>query len=368
MNRGTAPSPRPEVLTLTPYVPGRPQEDVAQAHGLTQVIRLAANENPGGPSPRAVAAMAAAAPTAHLYPEASSRTLRAALAARTGLPEEGVFAGNGSDEIIRLLAACYLSAGDLAVVPAQSFPNYRRVALLMGARVMEIPLAAGAMDLMAMARVCQQPARAVFLCRPNNPTGGVFPAAEFATFLATVSPATLVVVDEAYHEYDDTGFDALSYLADYPNLVVTRTFSKAYGLAGLRVGYGLGAAAVWAPLRAAREPFSVNRLASVAALAALADADHLTRTIAACQAGKAYLTDACATLGLDVWPSQGNFVFIDLGRPALPVCAALEQRGVIVRPGDGFGLPTGIRVTVGHATEIQRFVAALSEVMNHPEL
>jgi histidinol-phosphate aminotransferase len=349
---------RPEVLLLQPYVPGKPVADVQREYGLTRVIKLASNENPLGPSPRAVEALQRAMSQVHVYPETTARALREALSRHVGLPPEWIVVGNGSDELLRLLAACYIHPGDRVVVPGCSFPNYRAVSHLFGARVDEVPLRDETMDLEEMANRAAG-ARLLFLCRPNNPTGAVFPAAAFARFMARVPPESLVLLDQAYHEFDETAFDGLDFLRRYPNLILTRTFSKAYGLAGLRIGYGLAHPELWQPLFTVREPFSVNVLAQTAALAALEDADHLAATQANNQAGKAFLSALCRDLGLTFVPTQGNFLLIDLGRPCRPVFEELLRQGVIVRPCDGFGRPTCIRVTVGTPAENQVLAEAL---------
>ncbi|MFO7173170.1 MAG: histidinol-phosphate transaminase [Bacillota bacterium] len=360
---------RPEVAAIPPYVPGLSPGEVMRELGIADVVKLASNENPLGPSPLAVAAAARAAAQGHLYPEGTAPSLRRALAAAWGLEPDWFIVGNGSDEVFRLLAEAYLRPGDRVVVPTPGFAAYTIVARLMGAAVEPVPLdPAGAMDLAAMAAVAagtgdRPPARLVFLTRPNNPTGGVFSAEAFARFLAAVPPETLVVLDEAYREYDSTPFDTRGFVLAHPHLVVTRTFSKVYGLAGFRVGYGVGRPEVLAPLFAIRDPFSVSLIAQAAAEAALADAEHLRRSVALAREGREFLYGLCRELGLRHWPSEANFVLIDLGRPAAPVHEALLRRGVIVRPAASFGLPTCIRVTVGTPEQNQRFAAALRAVL-----
>lgn len=349
---------RPEVLHLKPYIPGKPVSEVQREFGLADVVKLASNENAVGPSPLALEAMKAAGPEAHIYPEPTAPVLRKALAGLTGLPTDWIFVGHGSDEIIRLLAASYINPGDRVVVPDCSFPNYRAASALFGAQVVDVSLRAETMDLQAMAEAAAG-ARILFLCRPNNPTGAVFPEAAFRTFMEQIAPETLVLVDQAYHEYDTSGFDGLGLLSTYPNLILTRTFSKAYGLAGLRIGYGLARPEIWAPLLTVREPFSVNAMAQAAALAALQDQTHLAQTLAVTEEGKGYLAGVCAELGLEYVPSEANFLLIDLDRPVQPVFEALLRQGVIVRPCSGFGRPTCMRVTVGTPGQNQRFAAAL---------
>lgn len=390
------PSPRPEIAQLQPYVPGRPIRDVQEQYGLTRVIKLASNENPLGPSPQAVAAMQEAMATAHLYPEATAPLVREALGRKLGLDPNWVLVGNGSDSIIRLLCLAYIQSGDRVVVPGCSFPSYKNFALTAGAEVIEVPLRDEAMDLRQMAdaavgpstvatttgadhpaadesagpgadhlpaaALTGAPARVVFLCRPNNPTGAVFPEAAFRNFLATIPPETLVVIDEAYKEYDTTDFDSLGLLQAHPNLVLLRTFSKIYGLGGVRVGYGIAHPAIWQPCLTVREPFAISSIAQAAALGALADDSFVERSRQVNADGKRLLTAACDRLGLRWVPTEANFLFIDLGRPAGPINEALLAQGVIVRPVGG--RPTCLRVTIGLPEENQVFIEALQTILS----
>lgn len=353
---------RPEVLELKPYVPGKPIAEVQREFGLADIVKLASNENPLGPSPLAVEAMRATAGQMHLYPESTAPELREALARHVGLAPDWVMIGNGTDELLKLLPAAYIRPGDRVVVPGCSFPNYRTFSQLFGAVVDEVPLVGETMDLEAMARLAPG-ARIIFLCRPNNPTGAVFPEDAFRRFMAAVEPETLVLIDEAYHEFDESEFDSMGLLQQFPNLIVTRTFSKAYGLCGLRVGYGMARPEIWKPLLLVREPFSVNAMSQAAALAALQDGHHLEVTIANNRAGMAYLAQVCGDLGITYVPSQANFLLIDLGRPAAPVFDYLLRHGVIVRPMAGAGRPTCLRVTVGTPRENERFATILREAL-----
>jgi histidinol-phosphate aminotransferase len=356
---------RAAVSRMKPYVPGKPLEEVRREYGLDDLVKLNQNENPLGPSRRAVRAAAEALGAAgHLYPEGTARAFRSRVAELQGLPgAEWVIAGNGSDELFRLLAEAYLEPGDRVVVPAPSFSYYRFVAELMGGQVVAVPLREGAMDLDAMAAAAGG-ARLLFLCRPNNPTGGVFAEAAFETFLEAVSPDCIVVLDEAYREFDETPFDARPHLVRYSNLVVTRTFSKIYGMAAFRLGYGMAQPGLLRPLLTIRDPFSLNIAATAAGLAALEDAAHLERSVALVREGKEFFYRLCRRLGLSCQPSQANFVLIDLGRPASEVAEALLGRGVIVRPCASFGLPTCIRVSVGLPDENRRFASALEATLH----
>ncbi len=358
------PGVRAAVQSMKPYVPGKPVEDVQRELGLSDLVKLNQNENPLGPSPRAVAAAQAAMAEVHTYPEGTARRLRNRLAEMWDLPADWFLVGNGSDEVFRLLAEVYLEPGDRVVVPVPSFAAYRFVAELMGAEVVDVPLAGWTMDLPAMAdAAAESGAKLLFLCRPNNPTGAVFAEADLRAAMERVPPSTLVVVDEAYREFDATPFDSRALVRDYPNVVVTRTFSKIYGMAGFRLGYGIMRPELLAPIWTARDPFSVNGLAVAAGLAALDDTEHLARTLAVTREGKAYLYAAFERLGLACVPSEANFILFDAGRPAAEVFDRLLRRGVLVRPCASFGLPNHLRVTVGTAEENRRFVEALEAVL-----
>jgi histidinol-phosphate aminotransferase len=349
---------RPEVLRLRPYVPGKPTSEVQQEFGLTQVVKLASNENPLGPSPAALLAVRQAAENCHSYPEPTAKLLREALAEHVGLPADWLMVGHGSDELLRLLAATYIRIGDRVVLPGCSFPNYRAVAELFGAAITEVPLRDETMDLERMASLASG-ARLLCLCRPNNPTGAVFAEEAFQRFMVAVPPTLIVLLDQAYHEFARSPFDSIALLRAFPNLVLTRTFSKAYGLAGLRVGYGMARPEIWHPLFTVREPFSVSVPAQAGALAALRDTEHLQATLTNNTTGMTFLASLCSQLGLAFTPSEGNFLMIDLRRPAGPVYEALLREGVIVRPLGGFGRPTCIRVTIGTPEENERFAVAL---------
>lgn len=344
---------------MEPYVPGKPIEDVQRELGLADVVKLASNESPLGPSPKAVAAASAELLRAHRYPEPTSRALREALGKRWGVSPEGVLVTNGSDELFRLLAETYVEEGDGVVFPEPSFSVYRSVAQLVGARCDAVPLRGFDHDLASMADRAQD-ARLVFLCRPNNPTGTAFSADDLRTFLARVPRETIVVLDEAYAEFDPTGFDARAFLGAHPGLVVSRTFAKAYGLAGLRLGYGLASPELLAPLRTVRDPFSVNRAAQAAGLAALGDETHLRNTIRAVEEGREALERAFAQLAIPFVPSRANFVLFEAGDDAKAVAEWLLRAGVVVRHTASFGLPRHLRVSVGTREENARFLEALA--------
>lgn len=357
-------SVRSAVKAMKPYVPGKPVEDVQRELGIGDLVKLNQNENPLGPSPKALEAAQAALAVAHTYPEGSNRALRERLAALWNLPADWFVAGNGSDEVFRVLGETFLTPRDRVVVPAPSFSMYTFVAELMEAEVVSVPLKEQAMDLAAMAQAAQESgAKMLFLCRPNNPTGAVFAEEAMADFMAQVPPDTLVVLDEAYREYDSTSFDSRKFLLAHPNLVVTRTFSKIYGLAGFRLGYGVMRPELAAILLRVRDPFGVNLLAAAAGVAALEDQAHLERSRELNQEGKAYLYGVLDRLGLSYVPTESNFLLIETGRQAAEVFDALLRQGVLVRPCGSFGLPTAIRVTIGKPEENEKFALALEKVM-----
>lgn len=358
------PTLRRAITTMKAYVPGKPVEDVQRELGITDLVKLNQNENPLGPSPRAVEAAVAAMSLAHTYPEGSSRAMRERLSRLWELPDDWFIVGNGSDEVFRLLAETYLEPGDPVVVPAPSFSGYTLVAELMGAPLVRVPLVNQTMDLPAMARaVVESQAKLVFLCRPNNPTGAVFAAEAMPAFMEAVPQDVLVILDEAYREFDQTEFDSRAMVQQYPNLIVTRTFSKIYGMAGFRLGYGVGRPEVFKPFYTVRDPFSVNNLAVAAGLAALDDQAHLEQTRTLTWSGKRYLYDVFERLSIPYIPTQANFILFDAGRPATEVFDAMLRQGVLLRPCGSFGLPTSLRVTVGKAEENQRFAEALEAVV-----
>lgn len=357
--------PRPSLRTMKPYVPGKPIQEVQRELGLTDVIKLASNENPLGPSPLALAAMGAALETVALYPDASNFRLEGAIAESLGVATERVLAGNGSDEIFRLLAEAYLRPGLEAILPTPSFSVYESVTRLAGARPVFVPLRDDAMDLEATLAAVTPRSRVIFLCSPNNPTGRIVPGDALQAFLDRLPGGVLVLLDEAYGDYvrDPRYPRSLNWVAEGRPLLVTRTFSKLYGLAGVRIGYGVGPASLLGPMRLARDPFSINALAQEAGVAALADDAHRRRSLAMNEAGKAFLYGEFARLGLSYVPTEANFILIHLPLAAKEVFSALLRQGVIVRPADSFGLPRSIRVTIGTDAQNRRFSRALERIL-----
>lgn len=360
MPAGFAVPLRPEVLALKPYVPGKPLDELERELGVRDAVKLASNENPLGPSPAARDAAERVLAGVHRYPDGSSFRLRRALSAFLGVDESAILLGNGSNEILVNLALAALAPGLEAVFADPPFVVYPHAAALAGARGVPVPLKDGAHDLDAMARAVGPRTRLVFVCNPHNPTGTHRPLSCVETFLDRVPPETLVVLDEAYVEYVEDPADrrALDLLPRRPNLVVLRTFSKVYGLAGLRVGYGIAHPALAAAYDRVRQPFHLNAAAQAAAEAALWDTDHLRRVLDLNHRMRARIEEGLTRLGLSWLPSRANFVWFRVeGAPR--VYEALLRRGVVVRPVG----PDALRVTTGTEEETDRFLDELEKVL-----
>jgi len=352
----------PHILALEPYQPGKPIEEVERELGIQGSIKLASNENPLGPSPRAVAALREACDGIHRYPDGASFNLRRALARRLGVGTEQLVFGSGADEVLELLAKTLLGRGDEVVYAWPSFAMYPIVVKGMGATPVPVPLDAKLVhDLPAMTRAVTPRTKLVFVCNPNNPTGTSVGAEAFADFVSALPADLVLAIDEAYFEFvRRSDFpDSLAWVARRPGTIVLRTFSKIFGLAGLRIGYGIADPELAGYLQRARHPFNVNRLAEVAALAALDDEEHARRTRDLNAAGIEYLTRELTSLGYRVWPSDANFVLVRTG-PG--VHEALLREGVIVRPMEGFGLTDHIRISIGTAEENERLVKTLQRI------
>ena len=353
------------ISRLRPYVPGKPIEEVQRELGLTDVIKLASNENPLGPSPRALAALTATASGVALYPEGSAPALRRAVSQATGMPEETLVFGNGSDEVLHLLALTFLQPGDETVQGDPSFAMYEIYATQSDAVPVLVPLKNYTHNLDAMADAVTDKTRIVFVANPNNPTGTFVRRGAVERFLDRIPRNVLVVFDEAYDEYvsDPDKPDLRPFVLEGRNIVILHTFSKAYGLAGLRVGYGITRTEIAEVLNRVRSPFNVNLPAQAAAAAALTDTEHVARTVALNAEGRNYFYAEFERMGLEYVPSEGNFVLVDVGRDAREVFQALQHKGVIVRSAHGMGLPRHISVTTGTMPQNQRFIAALKEVL-----
>jgi histidinol-phosphate aminotransferase len=354
------------IETLKPYVPGKPIEETEREYGITGVIKLASNENPLGPSPLAVQAIEAAARHVNLYPDGASFYLVRRLADFLNVDPDQVFVASGSNEIIELLIRTFIQGDDEALLCQGSFLMYKVSLQSHGRRFTEVPMREGLRyDLEAMAAALTPRTRMVFLANPDNPTGTAFSKAELERFLEKVPAETFVVLDEAYFEYVRWKEypNGLDYVSRRPNVVVLRTFSKIYGLAGLRLGYGVMHPEVAAYLNRTRMPFNVSSLAQAAGAAALDDVEHLRTTRDTAWRGLEYLARELRALRCTVPESHANFVFVDLGRPAGPVFEELLRRGVITRPIPGYGFPNALRISVGLSSQCERLVAAMKEIL-----
>lgn len=358
---------QPGVQKLSPYVPGKPVDELARELDLdpSGIVKLASNENPLGPSLKALDAIRAELAELTRYPDGNGFELKRRLAERCGVMPAQVTLGNGSNDILDLVARAYLAPGLNAVFSEYAFAVYPIATQAVGAVGKVVPARDFGHDLPAMLAAIDANTRVVFIANPNNPTGTWFGPAALESFLAQVPENVLVVLDEAYIEYaeGDELPDGLDYLARYPNLLVSRTFSKAYGLASLRVGYGLSSGQVADVLNRVRQPFNVNSLALAAACAALDDADYLAESRRINDAGMLQLEEGFRALGLTWIPSKGNFIAVDFGRDAASINAALLREGVILRPVGGYGMPTFLRVSIGLPAENARCLEALAKVL-----
>jgi histidinol-phosphate aminotransferase len=354
------------VRRIAPYVPGKPIDELAREYGLAEeaIVKLASNENPRGPSPRAREAIAAASAGITRYPDGNGFALKSALAARYRVGREQIVLGNGSNDVLELATQAFLRPGDQAVYSQHAFAVYPLATQARGATGIEVPARDYGHDLDAMANAITPRTRIVFVANPNNPTGTWLPPVAVTAFLAAVPGNVLVVLDEAYDEYLDATqrSPSFAWLAAQPNLIVSRTFSKAYGLAGLRVGFGVMDASAADMLNRVRQPFNVSSVAQAAALAALADTEYVAESAALNHAGLAQLTAALDAMRVAYVPSHGNFLLVHVGDGAR-VYERLLRQGVIVRPVANYGLPEHVRVTVGLPDENRRFLAALEAAL-----
>jgi histidinol-phosphate aminotransferase len=340
--------------------PGKPIDYVARELGLeaASIVKLASNENPWGPSPLAVAAAQRALDSGELYPDGGCFDLRQKLAAKWGLGADQFVVGNGSNEIIELLGHVFVDAGDEVVMGAPAFVVYKLVTLLFGAKAVEVPLVNWRHDLGKIAAAITPRTKLVYVCSPNNPTGTANTEAELRAFVRALPPHVVAVIDEAYAEFVADAPDLRPLIAEGRNVICLRTFSKIYGLAALRVGYGYAGAELCGLLNRVRQPFNVNAIAQAAALAALDDAGFAEKTARENRAGLARLERGCAELGVEFVPSVANFMLVRVG-DGLRVFDALQRRGVIVRPVKSYGLAEWIRVTVGTPAQNERLLAEL---------
>ena len=357
--------PRDIINEIFPYKPGKPVGEVQRELGLEKVIKLASNENNLGPSPKAIAAMREALAGVHEYPEGSGYYLVHAIAEKFDLAFDQIVLGNGGNDLIELVVKTFAGPGHNVVSGHPSFIMYKIGTLIMGAEFRGIPLKDYRFDLPAMADAVDEQTRVVFIANPNNPTGTIVTRAEVDDFLGRVPDHVLVVLDEAYFDFvtAEDYPDALDYVRAGRPVMAMRSFSKNYGLAGLRLGWGVADAELAGAMHRIRQPFNANRLAQVAGVAALEDDEHLARSCELVAAGREQLYRGLDELGVKYVPSEANFVLLDLEREAAPVFEGLLKLGVVVRPMAGWGLPNALRVSVGRPEENDAFLRALATAL-----
>ncbi|HEY3152139.1 MAG TPA: histidinol-phosphate transaminase [Candidatus Binatia bacterium] len=351
------------IRTLIPYEPGKPIEEVEREYGIANSVKLASNENPLGPSPKALAAIREKLDQLHLYPDGDCFYLKQGMAQKIRVEPEKLIFGNGSNEIIELAVRTFMRPGDEAVMAEQAFVVYPLIVQAVGGKKKAVPLRNFTHDLAAIADAITPQTRVVFLANPNNPTGTIYRRDEWERFLGKVSSNLLLIVDEAYFEYvqDPAYPDSLRYHAEDRAILTLRTFSKLYGLAGLRIGYGVGPKKLIDMMQRVRQPFNVNAAAQWAALAALEDVDHVKRSLEVNRRGMEYLQAEFTRLGLEFVPSDANFILVRVGK-GQEVFKQLLSQGVIVRPMAGYQFPEHVRVTIGTMDENRQFIDALQKV------
>lgn len=352
-----------QLLNLKPYQPGKPMEEVKKEFNLTKVVKLASNENPYGCSPKAKQAIVDELGQLAIYPDGYSAEIRRKLSNHVGVQEQELIFGNGSDEVVQIICRALLSPDTNTVMATPTFPQYKHNAVIEGAEIREVPLVNGDHNLDEMLKQIDENTTVVWVCTPNNPTGTYVKKDTLLDFLNKVPKHVLVVVDEAYYEYvvAEDYPQTVAFINDYPNLMILRTFSKAYGLASLRIGYGIGNAELIQKIEPAREPFNTSRVAQVAAMAALDDRNFVEECRVKNKEGLQQFYTFCDELGLEYYPSEGNFILINFNRDSDEVFNALLRKGYIVRSGNALGFPTHLRITVGNTQQNEEIIEALKE-------
>ncbi|MGA7594662.1 MAG: histidinol-phosphate transaminase [Gallionella sp.] len=357
------------IRAIAPYQPGKPISELERELGISGIVKLASNENPLGCSPRAVAAMHESIRTIALYPDGNGFELKDALSRRYGVEQAGIVLGNGSNDMLELAARAFLTVGDKAVYSDHAFAVYPLATQSVGATGISVPAIDFGHDLKAILKAAvDQQAKLIFIANPNNPTGTFLSGDALLEFLQALPAGKLVVLDEAYNEYlpQENRYDSVAWLAEFPNLIISRTFSKAYGLAGLRVGYALANAQVADMMNRVRQPFNVNSMAQAAAVAALQDAEFVQQAHALNLRGMKQITGGLNGLGLDYIPSFGNFVSFRI-RDAQHVYRRLLESGVIVRPIANYAMPGYLRVSIGLESENDKFLSAVAQILGEKQ-
>ena len=356
---------RPSIQALKPYVPGRSIDDVKAQYNPVRIVKLGSNENPLGTSPKVIKALTAAAQDSSLYPDGSSRLLREALAKHNGVKPDQIVVGNGSDEILLMIALAFLKPGERVIISENTFSEYEFSGRTLAAEIVKVPLKEFRYDIDAYAKALKLKPKMLFICNPNNPTGNYVTHAELEGLLKKTPKGCLVVVDEAYGDYA-TAKDfprSVMLMKKYPNLLVTRTFSKLYGIAGLRLGYAIGDAGLLRETLRVKTPFNVNLLVQKAGLAALADTAFVKKSLVTNEKGRTQIEAGLQKLKLFYLPTQANFICFHVPRDAVALCEDLMKRGLIIRPLKSFGLPDWCRVTIGTAAQNRFFLDNLRAVL-----
>ncbi|MBD3610738.1 MAG: histidinol-phosphate transaminase [Gammaproteobacteria bacterium] len=360
----------PGVQKLAPYQPGKPIEELEREYGVHNAAKLASNENPLGPSPQAISAMASSAKDVWLYPDGNGFELKQKLSSKLGVSPDMITLGNGSSDILQFIMQVFVTSDSEVIFSQHSFAIYPILTQMMGATSVVPAAKEWGYDLEAILAAITDKTRIIFIANPNNPTGTWLTEAEIASFLARVPEQVIVVLDEAYFEYaidpatEASGYpDGLQWLEKYPNLLISRTFSKVYGLAGVRVGYGISHPQLTNLMNRVRPPFNVNSIALVGAAASLDDEEHLARSVATNAAGLKQLMRGFDEMGLGYIPSAANFISVDVGREAAPIYDALLYEGIIVRPVANYQMPNHLRVTVGTEIQNSAILTALKKVL-----
>lgn len=356
---------REVINTISPYIPGKPISEVKRELGLEKVIKLASNENPLGPSENVKKVLMQNLYELGIYPDGNCTELKLKLSKKLGVKSSQILLGAGSDEITQFIAAVFINPGDNAIMAKPSFPRYETVTKVMGGVPIELPLKDFTHDLQAFYNNINERTKVIWICNPNNPTGTIVKRKELYDFIKSVPSHIAVVVDQAYKEYiDDPEYpDALVWLNEFENLIVLQTFSKIYGLAALRIGYAIASEEIIEKLNRIRPPFNVNHLAQIAASVALDDEDHVKKAKDLNKKSLEFFYKSFEEMGLPYIKSYGNFVMVDVKKDAVEVFKKLLLKGIIVRPGDIFGMPTYLRVTTGQEGDNMGFIKALKEIL-----
>nr|WP_039809399.1 histidinol-phosphate transaminase [Jeotgalibacillus malaysiensis] len=355
-----------QVKKLTPYKPGKTVDEVKKELGLSEIIKLASNENPFGCSEKVGQELTAHAMNYAIYPDGGGSVLRQALTEFYQLPGEQFILGNGSDEIIQIISRAMLDSSKNTVMAAPTFPQYKHNAVIEGAKVIEVPLIDGRHDLNKMASAVDQDTAVVWVCSPNNPTGVSISDQDLKHFIEQIPDHVVIVLDEAYFEYVTAAdyYDALELIRKYPNLIVTRTFSKAYGLAGFRVGYGIAQPSLIQALEPVREPFNTNALAQLAAAAAIKDQSFIQHCREQNRNGIEKFERFCTEHNLGFFPTQGNFILVHFNKDANVMFEALMRKGIIARSGHALGYPESLRITIGTEEQVNKTLKAIEEIIS----